>query len=66
MLLGDLLAEVENKSYVNLEITNVTSRIEEINEGSAFVFLSGVFQNKAPLLYEAEKRNPKIIISEIF
>ena len=65
MLLGDLLAEVENKSYANLEITNVTSRIEEINEGSAFVFQSGVFQNKAHLLYEAEKRNPKIIISEI-
>ena len=64
MLLSELLSEAIGSEYENFEIANVTSKIEEINEMTAFVFLDGVFEKRRYLLFEAEKRNPKIILTD--
>ena len=65
MLLSELLTEEFPDEYADFDIKNVTSRVEEIDSKSAFVYLSGVFREKRYLLLEAEKRKPRVIISEL-
>lgn len=63
MLLSELLLEAKDSKYADLEITKVTSKIEEIDSTCAFVFLNSVFRDNSFQLYEIVKRSPKIIIT---
>ncbi len=65
MYLSDLLDEAKNTQYANLEITKITSRIDEIDAGCAFVFLDGVFHSRRHLICEVLRLQPQIIISEL-
>ena len=63
MILSKLLWESKETEYANWEITKVTSKIEEIDNTCAFVFLNAVFHDNSFQLYEIIKRSPKIIIA---
>ena len=64
MFLKDLLSDAVGSEYEDLIINKVTSKLDEIDNQSVFVFLRGIFRNNDFLIYEAQKKSPALIISE--